>query len=128
MNSVRKSKKAKCPTCGGKGLVFEIIDNGKDAFWDRTRRVANMEQELRLPNLTGNKEQCDEAIIIRTNFIHKAKKQYQAESFNTFIKLISYEAHSIFWIWNKNSSIGCLIGKIAVKNPTAFDLINSLDN
>src|ERR1039457_906048 len=104
MITVKKSKKVKCPNCGGKGLIFEIIDNGKDAAWNKTRKGEDSE-ELRIPNLTGTKEQCDEAMYIRASFVQKARKQYQSEQFKTFIKLISYESHSIFWIWNKDCKI-----------------------
>lgn len=125
MITVKKSKKVKCPHCGGKGLIFEIIDNGRDATWNKSRNEVDNEEQ-RIPNLTGTKEQCDEAKYIRARFVQIAKKHYQAELFKAFIKLISYESHSSFWIWNKDCKIAGLIAKIAVKNPTAFELIDRM--
>ena len=125
MITVKKSKRVKCPHCGGKGLILEIIDNGADAAWNKTRKREGSE-ELRIPNLTGTKEQCDEAIYIRARFVKMAKLHYKVELFETFIKLISYESHSTFWIRNKDCNIAGLIAKIAVKNPTAFDLIDRM--
>ena len=87
MITVKKSQKVKCPHCGGKGLIFEIIANGKDAVWNKSRKGDDSEQ-LRIPNLTGPKEQCDEAMYIRARFVQKAKKQYKPELFKTFIKLL----------------------------------------
>jgi hypothetical protein len=127
MNSTRKSKRIKCPICGGNGVIFEITEKGKDVYWIQKGK-SEYNEEQRLPNLTGTKMQCDEALVIRSRYVHQAKMQYQEESFKTFIKLISYEAHSIFWLANKECSIGSLLGKIAVKNPTAFDLIDSIGN
>jgi len=114
----------KCPQCGGRGVI-EISDNNRVDIWNFKEKAAYQE-ELRLPDLTGTKAQCEEAMNIRSVFVQKAKKQYQEEPYKTFIKLISYESHSIFWIANKDCNIGGLIGKVAVKNPTAFDHIDSL--
>lgn len=124
MITVKKSKRIKCPQCGGRGVV-EIPDNRNSGTWQRKEKEEYSEEQ-RLPNLTGTKEQCKEAMNIRNVFVQNAKIQYQAESFKTFIKLISYESHSMFWILNKDCNIGGLVGKVAIKNPTAFDLINSI--
>ena len=124
MITVNKSKRVRCPQCRGRGVV-EIPDSRKDGTWQREENEEYSEEQ-RLPNLTGTKDQCIVAMNIRNVFVQKAKKQYQAESFKTFIKLVSYESHSTFWILNKDCNIGGLVGKIAVKNPTAFDLINSI--
>jgi len=124
VTTVNKSKRIRCPQCGGRGII-EIPDNRK-AFTLHREDKEEYSEEQRLPILTGTKDQCMVAVNIRNLFVQKAKNQYQAESFKTFIKLISYESHSIFWILNKDCNIGGLVGKIAVKNPTAFDLINSI--
>ncbi len=125
MITVNKSRKVKCPHCGGNGLVIEIRENSKYVAWDRKEK-SDIREEQRLPDLTGTKDQCEEAKIIRSIFVQKAKRQYQTELFKTFIKLISYESHSFFWICNKSCKIEGLIGKIAVKNPTAFELIDKM--
>ncbi|MBV5338211.1 MAG: hypothetical protein J0665_01445 [Deltaproteobacteria bacterium] len=126
MNSVKNYKSIKCPQCGGKGVVFEILGSEKVNSKNMVIKRDDSE-ELHIPNLTGTKEQCDEAIYIRARFIQMARKHYQAELFNTFIKLISYESHSFFWIWNEDCKIKDLIAKIAVKNPTPFDLMAGKD-
>jgi len=123
MNFVGKSKRIRCPICRGNGVIFEVTEKGMDTCWVQKGSTKQIEIELRLPILTGTEIQCEEALVIRSRYIRLAKMQYQDESFKTFIKLISYEAHSIFWLSNKECSIGSLLGKIAAKNPTAFDLI-----
>lgn len=120
-----KSKRVKCPHCGGRGVVIEILNNGRGTACNKTKKEDDSE-ELRIPNLTGTKEQCDEAMKIRAQFVQKGKRNYEAEQFKIFIKLISYESHAAFWIWNKDCTIAGLIAKIAVKNPTAIGLIDRM--
>jgi len=123
MNSVNQSKRIKCPQCGGRGVVIKIIENDRAASWNMTR-INEICDELRIPNLTGTKAQCEYAMDIRTRFIQKAKKMYQEDRFKIFIKLISYESHAIFWIGSKECNIAGLIDKIEEKNPTAYELID----
>lgn len=125
MITVNKSKKVKCPHCGGQGTILKTIGHVKDVGWNEEMSGDNF-KELRLPNLTGTKAQCEEALIIRFSFVQLAKRRYHLEPFNIFIKLISYESHSIFWIGNKECTVERLINKIAVKNPTAFELIDRM--
>jgi hypothetical protein len=121
MIPVKKNQKAKCPHCGGRGFFLQKNENVKDTALNKTDG-----EELRIPNLTGTKEQRDEAMYIRARFIQIAKKHYQTEFFETFIKLISYESHSLFWIGSKECKIAALIAKIVGKNPTALDLIDRM--
>lgn len=118
-------KRIKCPKCGGKGVVFKAIDSVDDFSANCTVTAENYEEE-RLSALTGTAVQVTEALTIRTGFILQAKIQYNPEHFRIFIKLISYEAHALFWIWSKNRKIGAIIAKIAAKNPTAFELIEKM--
>jgi len=125
MHTINKSWKVKCPLCGGQGTILKTISNVKDIGWIEEMNGENLE-ELRLPNLTGTKEECSEALIIRFQFVQMAKRRYHTEPFSVFIKLISYESHSIFWIRNNKCTVEALINKIVVKNPTAFELIDRM--
>lgn len=100
----------------------------KDAARHSTESKENIyvNEELRLPSLTGTKEQCVEAMNIRTELLQKAEDQYEADSFKMFIELITYESHSLFWISSKDCDISRLINKIAFKNPIAFDLTDMM--
>ncbi len=82
------------------------------------------DQELRLPRLTGNEEQCYHAERIRARFTRKARAIYQDdEKFDLVIKLFSYEAHALFWIGVKKNQLEGVIGKIVRNNPSVQGLI-----
>lgn len=125
MTTVNKSWKVKCPHCGGQGTILKKVSNAKEIGRIEEINRENL-YELRLPNLTGTKNECSEALIIRFKFVQMAKRRYHSETYCVFIKLISYESHSIFWIRNKECTVEGLINKIAVKNPTAFELIDRM--
>ena len=117
-----QNMKIKCPTCGGQGMITRV---SRDGGYPVTVKTGDL-VEYRLSNLTGTDSQCNEAHSIRSLFINKAKKIYDADQFLIFIKLISYEAHAIFWINSREMKLSDLINRIAIKNPTALDLINEI--
>lgn len=121
MYPVNKKRQLKCPYCGGKGVLPDIYSEKK---YTKNSKIEKTLDEYRLPDFTGTKDQCCEAMNIRTKYVQQAKRRYNADQFGIFIKLISYESHALFWINHKECNLTELIGKIAVKNPTAFELIN----
>jgi len=123
MMNVNKVRQFKCPYCGGKGVLPDIFN---DKVPTKNTRSDQVIDEFRLPDFTGTKDQCCEAMIIRLKFVQLAKRHYKADQFAVFIKLISYESHSLFWINQKNCNLSDIIMKIASNNPTAFELINDI--
>jgi len=123
MITAKRKRQLKCPYCGGKGVLPDIFSEKINTINSKSELIV---EEFRLPDFTGLKDQCCEAMIIRTKFVQQAKRYYKAEQFGIFIKLISYESHALFWINHKACKLSELISKIAVKNPTAFELINEI--
>ncbi|MBL0225247.1 MAG: hypothetical protein IPQ16_06615 [Geobacteraceae bacterium] len=125
MRSLKNTNKKRCPLCGGHGVISNNMDKDKD-IKSTKKAIAKILDEQRLPNLTGIDVEVEEALKIRSRFILKASRQYQPEHLRTFMRLISYEAHAAFWIYNKNSELSGLVAHIAAKNPSAFVLTNKM--
>lgn len=123
MITAKRKRQLKCPYCGGRGVIPDVFSEMRNT---KSSKLEQVVEEFRLPEFTGLKDQCCEAMIIRMRFVQEAKRHYNVDQFVIFIKLISYESHAIFWINHKKCKLSELISKIAVKNPTAFELISEI--
>ncbi len=118
---MNKSNVAICPHCG-KGLVIQVLAYDKEALSPKSTSGKYL-ADARLPELTGSSKQCEQGRQIRLCFLQRAKKTYDAENYDLFLRLVSYEAHAIFWIGCKQDSMGKMLAKVMSNNPSAFELI-----